>query len=605
MNKKYLTCIMAVTFLFGGILFSPYFAGAQSQYVSGEILVKFQPGVCETEINAMNEFYGVEIIEYLEKLDVYHLRIPAEKTVEQMIDWYSNDPSVQYAEPNYMGRGGDFTPNDTGFDSQWHLNNTGQTGGTPDADIDAVEGWQITRGSSSVVVAVLDTGIDFSDPEFQGRILPGFDFVNDDNDPSADPWTGHEIHGLLVSGILAGNADNSFGTAGIDHNVKILPVKVLDSNKEGTTVVLALGLIYAADQKAHVINMSLVDYPLDSPTLNYALQFARDSGAVLIAGAGNNGIGDADVSGPGASPLTISVGATDHNDARLSYPAVASGTGSALDVVAPGEEVITWHSYFFTGTSAAAPVVSGIATLMLSIDPSLTHDEIRDILIQTAEDQVGPPSEDTPGRDDFFGHGRVNMNAALTEVSGNGNQPPVAYIDSIRPNPANKGTNIVFIGHGTDPDLFDWPRSYHWTSDIDGDLSNRRFFMRRDLSVGTHIITLKVADSNGLWSDPVTQTLIVNSGPENQPPVAYINSIRPNPAKKGYPVMFMGRGTDPDRFDWLRSYHWTSDKDGVLSNRSFFMKRDLSVGTHIITLRVADSKWLWSNPVSQTLIVNP
>ena len=406
---------------------------AQKKYAPGEILVKFKPGVSKTEIDNMNTFYGVSIIRHIEPIDVYHLKIPSTRTVPEMVELYSEDPRCSYAEPNYIGEGSNFVPNDTFFPQQWHLNNTGQTGGTLDADIDAVEGWQITRGSSAVVVAVLDTGIDSNHPEFQGRILPGFDFVNEDSDPEAD-----HPHGPQVSGILAANADNAFGVAGVDHRAKILPVKVLNSQNSGTTADLVQGLLFAAAQGAHVVNMSLINYPLTS-ALNDALQVARDAGAILIACAGNGGIGNADVSGPGASPLTISVGATDHNDARASF----SGTGQALDVVAPGLGLPTVlfnssqnQTSIFSGCSAATPVVSGIVSLLLSLDLSLTHEEVYTILTQTAEDMVGPPSEDTPGRDNFFGFGRVNMHAALLKVTAKrtlcsllGNDPRPSLLD--------------------------------------------------------------------------------------------------------------------------------------------------------------------------------
>ena len=237
-----------------------------------------------------------------------------------------------FGDGNYIGEGGDVIPDDTSFGDLWHLNNTGQSGGTPDADIEAIEAWDITTGSNSIVVAVLDTGIDSDHPEFLGRVLPGFDFVNEDSDPEAD-----HPHGALVSGILAANADNSFAVAGVDHFAKILPVKVLNASNLGTLADLIEGLTYAADQGADVISMSLINYPVGFSFLDDALQYARDSGAILIACAGNGGIGDADVSGPGASPLTISVGATTRIDARASF----SGTGSALDVVAPGSSITT------------------------------------------------------------------------------------------------------------------------------------------------------------------------------------------------------------------------------------------------------------------------
>ena len=388
---------------------------AQERSMPGEILVKFKSDVSQEEVKSILMLYRASVIEHIEAINVYRLKIPSDSDMQEMLELFKKHPRCQYAEPNYLGQGGDFLPKDTFFPQQWHLHNVGQTGGTVDADIDAVEGWQITRGSSAIVVAVLDTGIEADHPEFQGRIVPGFDFVNNDNDPEAD-----HPHGVVVSGILAANTDNSFSVAGIDHHVKILPVKVLNAQNAGTTSDLANGLIFAANQGAHVINMSLINYPTTSATLNAALQFARDAGTILLACAGNGGIGDADVSGPGASPLTISVGATDHNDARANF----SGTGQALDMVAPGLNVPTvrFNSALdqfslFSGCSAATPVVSGITTLLLSLHPFLTHEAVRNILIQTAEDLVGPPTEDTPGRDNFFGHGRVNMHNALLFLS--------------------------------------------------------------------------------------------------------------------------------------------------------------------------------------------
>ncbi len=298
---------------------------AEPRHVSGEILVRYRPDVGEAEIAAIHASSGARVLEVIEKLGIYRLALPVGRSATRMRDEFSDDPSCEHVELNYIGEGGDLIPNDTSFGDQWHLNNTGQGGGTLDADIDAVEAWDITTGSDSVVVAVLDSGIDSDHTELLGRVLPGFDFVNEDSDPEAD-----HAHGAVVTGILAANADNSFAVAGIDHSAKILPVKVMGSANLGTLADLIEGLTYAADQGADVISMSLINYPVAFTFLEDALQYARDSGAILIACAGNDGIGDADVSGPGASPLTISVGATTRNDARASF----SGTGSALDVVA-------------------------------------------------------------------------------------------------------------------------------------------------------------------------------------------------------------------------------------------------------------------------------
>ncbi len=380
--------------------------------MAGEILVRYAQGVDESEIAETHASHGTRILETIPELGIHRLSIPDDAPVGAMIDECRRDSRYRDVQPNYLGEGGDFLPDDRTFHLQWHLDNTGRFGGTEDADIDAVEGWQIARGDESIVVAVLDTGIDFDHPEFVGRLLPGFDFVNEDPDPQAD-----HPHGVWVSGVLAANADNQLAVAGVDHFARILPIKVLDDQNLGSVVDLAQGLVFAANEGASVINMSLINYP-SGGFLEDALQFARDSGAILVACAGNGGIGDADRSGPGVSPSTISVGATTVSDERAGF----SGTGSALDVVAPGSFVFTTHQRsaaptWFSGCSAATPVVSGIASLLLSLDPFLTHDEVREILAGTADDRVGPPAEDTPGRDDFFGHGRVNLNRALLSVA--------------------------------------------------------------------------------------------------------------------------------------------------------------------------------------------
>lgn len=408
-----------------GVLALPFGAGAtEPASVPGELLVRFRADADIARIGALHARTGSQVLEVIEELNLYRVKIPATRSLQDVAATYAADPGCAYAEPNYLGRGGDFVPNDSFLPNQWHLNNTGQSSGLPDADIDAIEGWSITRGSPDITVAVLDTGIDFSHTEFQGRTLAGFDFVNSDSDPTAD-----HRHGSQVSGLLAANADNAFGIAGVDHAAKILPVKVLDANNLGSTANLIQGLVFAAQQGADVINMSLIGFPPFSLALSDALQFTRDAGSILIACAGNNGIGDADVSGPGASPLTLSVGWTTRQDTR----ALSSATGNALDLVAPGEDLVSIFlsptidgGFPFSGCSAATPLVSGIVSLMLSLDPSLDHDQVRAILIATAEDQVGPPSEDAPGWDPFLGHGRVNMDAALRVLA----PPPVPLAPS-------------------------------------------------------------------------------------------------------------------------------------------------------------------------------
>ncbi|MDX9910829.1 MAG: S8 family serine peptidase [Phycisphaerales bacterium] len=168
--------------------------------------------------------------------------------------------------------------------------------------------------------------------------------------------------------------------------------------------------------------MSLINYPGNSTIIN-AIALARDNGKIVLSCAGNGGIGNADISWPGASPNVISIGATTHTDARASF----SGTGSALDIVAPGDSIRTtrYNSSvdrvdIVSGCSLATPITAGVVGLLLAkaeeFDIALTHTQVASLLYAGAEDQVGPAGEDTPGRDNFMGNGRLNARNSLDEL---------------------------------------------------------------------------------------------------------------------------------------------------------------------------------------------
>ncbi|MEO0631399.1 MAG: S8 family serine peptidase, partial [Planctomycetota bacterium] len=266
---------------------------------------------------------------------------------------------VVSAEPNAIGIGSGFqlnAPNDTFFDDQWHHSNAGQAGGTPGADIETPAAWQYTTGDPSTVIAVLDTGIDSDHADFAGRVLPnGYDFVNEDPDPEAD-----HPHGPHVTACLLASADNAFGVAGIDLEASVLPIKVLNVSNRGTTFDLIQGIDFAAARTdVHIISMSLINYP-GSDALRASLDNALAAGKVLIScGAYNGGI--ADVSWPGASPATITIGSTTRTDARASF----SGRGATIDFVAPGQGIVTIEPFtdedrsdLVSGCSFATPIAA-------------------------------------------------------------------------------------------------------------------------------------------------------------------------------------------------------------------------------------------------------
>jgi subtilisin family serine protease len=391
----------------------------KQQYASNEVLVKFHPSLSESDVENLIAVYQSQKIKKIAKLEVYQIQIPENYSVEEMVYVFERNPDVLYAEPNYIARI-TATPNDTLFQEQYALNNTGQTirvpgspSGTPQADIKAPDGWEETKGTNATVIAILDTGIDLLHPDLQNKVVSGGrDFVNDDFDATDD-----NFHGTHVAGIAAADTNNSEGIAGVAWNCRLLPVKVLDDEGSGYYSWIAEGIRWAADEGADIINMSFGG-PSDGGILREALNYAKAAGAVLVASAGNE---DDFVYYPGAyDEYCIAVAATDYNDERPWW----SNPGPEVDVAAPGDTILscfpTWFwgpgSYpygYLDGTSQAAPHVAGLAALIKDLKPWLRPDEIMDIIRYTAEDVN---SGSSPGVDEFIGYGRINMETALVPI---------------------------------------------------------------------------------------------------------------------------------------------------------------------------------------------
>ena len=314
------------------------------------------------------------------------------------------------ARVEFDGQGGlAEIPNDPSFNLQWNMRNTGQTvGGVPGtagADVKVTAAWDVTQGDPNLVIAVLDSGID-PHPQLAGRILPGIN-VPDNTTITIDECSGHGTH---VSGILAAAGNDGIGIAGMTWNTKLLPV-VIVNGCSGFESNVATGLIWAADQGANLINMSLQFY-LGGTPLRDAVAYAHAQGAVMCAATGNNG--NSNIAAPARWSQTIAVAATDNNDIRASF----SNFGAETDVSAPGVNV--WSlgpssSYTYkSGTSMSVPHVTGLAALLWSAQPTLTHLEVRALIEQGAVD-LG-----TAGRDDLYGLGRIDAAASFALLS-----PPI------------------------------------------------------------------------------------------------------------------------------------------------------------------------------------
>ena len=322
------------------------------------------------------------------------------------------DSLVLVAEPQYVAYE-TLIPSDSLFAEQWGLHNAGQTGGMPDADIDAPEAWDLTMGSAEVVIALIDTGVDLDHEDLIGRLLPGWDAVDGDTLP--EDVRGH---GTMMAGIIGASTDNGLGIAGTCPHCSILPIRAGNETGRYTYERILLALEYAVGNPANLEGVPENPYLADVISMSFGgsetsglmllgLGDASAAGAILVAAAGNSG--DDEEIFPAAYANVISVAATDSRDARPLW----SCYGEWVDIAAPGVLIRTTSrgsSYAVgSGTSASAPYVSGIAGLLLATPDAawLTQETIRQVLIATSDPVDGFPA--------IVG-GRVNARAALEAV---------------------------------------------------------------------------------------------------------------------------------------------------------------------------------------------
>lgn len=389
------------------------------------LLLKPRAHVSETALAALLAAHGARETDRIPAINLRLLRVPA-PAAERVLQSLAARDEIDYIEPDAVAHA-IATPDDPHFGSQWHL-----------GKIQAPLAWDITTGDSRVIISVIDSGVNAGHPDLAGRVLTGYDFVNNDNDAHDDNG-----HGTAVAGVAAAATHNALGVAGLTWSSPVLPVKVLGADGSGAYSNIIKGITFSADSGARIINLSLGGTS-SSKALQDAVTYAWNKSAVLIAAAGNNGNNTPVY--PAACTHVVAVSATDSKDARPSW----SNYGSYVELSAPGVSILTTHSAtgyaHHNGTSFSSPVAAGVAALVASISPAASNAQIVDILLKNADD-IG-----AAGYDVYYGHGRVNAAravAAARQAFAADTTAPSAYFGSPATGATVSGT-VTVSGDATD-----------------------------------------------------------------------------------------------------------------------------------------------------------
>jgi len=456
MKKLILLVILSFFLFYTSVVYA-------ENYANNEIIVKFKSGYIPTKnvlleyyvdtgipsISNLNSKYRINSVKkLLENTNAYGKKYGLDRLyvlkssygfdVNNAVTAYSKDSNVEYVEPNYLINIS-LIPNDPSFSNQWGLHNTGQNGGTPGSDIHAPEAWDVSKGSNSVIVAVIDTGISYNHPDLAANMwtnpgeIPG-NGQDDDGNGYPDDFYGWNFitgknnsmddngHGTHCAGIIGAVGNNSIGVTGVNWNVKLMALKFLDSTGKGSTTNAINAINYAILMSAHVLSASWGSTGY-SQFLKDAIQASNNANQIFVAAAGNggsDGIGDNNDVTPfyPASydlPNIIAVAATDNKDNLASFSNYGK---TSVDLGAPGVYILSTYlngQYAYAdGTSMAAPFVSGVAALIKSFKPEMSNLEIKNGTLASV-DQISSLQSKT------VTNGRLNASKALESMRCLGN----------------------------------------------------------------------------------------------------------------------------------------------------------------------------------------
>jgi subtilisin family serine protease/subtilisin-like proprotein convertase family protein len=401
-------------------------------HAPNQLILKFKQGIASAQVAQFRSLFGAVSTQTIKLTGSEIWKLSGSLSVEKILAQYRSNPIFEYIEPDYILTKGTITPkatfpNDPSFNQLWGLHNTGQSGGTPDADIDAPEAWDIQTGDPNLVIGVIDTGVDYNHQDLVGNIwtnpgeiandgidndgngyiddIRGWDFAYNDNNPSDV-----DGHGTHVSGTIAGKGNNGVGVTGVAWNAKIMPLKFLNDQGSGSTSNAILAINYATANGVKLTNNSWGGGGF-SQALYDAINAAGQAGALFIAAAGNDAKNtDTSPSYPASYNLAniISVASTTRTDALSSF----SNYGlTSVDLGAPGSDIYSLAPgggyATLSGTSMASPHVAGAAALLWSQNPTWTAQQVKDALMNTGDSIAALAGKTVSGK-------RLNINNALT-----------------------------------------------------------------------------------------------------------------------------------------------------------------------------------------------
>ncbi len=372
-----------------------------------EVLIKFKAGLSQQAKNDFQQEYNLTKIREINALDLKLYRVEKNLSEANFIEWLeqlNQKRIISSATSNYhLNLESEFEVEAkvATYQNQWNH-----------SLISLPLLWESNTGCEDVTVAVLDTGIDGSHPDLKDQLVPGKSYIEselEDEDFEIGYIDDHG-HGTHVAGIV-GAANNDNGEMrGVSWDSKLMPVKVLNARGGGTIADIISGIRWAADQGAEVINLSLGStLGLGDKNYEAAIDYASEQGSIVVSSSGNSN--DTKVGHPARYRNAIAVGASNQENQRWAAGRNGSNYGSELDIMAPGEDIYSTlpgdTGGYLTGTSMAAPHISGVIALILAENPELKVDEIRERLTMSAQD-LGQA-----GRDLEHGYGLVNAHAAV------------------------------------------------------------------------------------------------------------------------------------------------------------------------------------------------